>query len=296
MNYEYKGTKEKEVHLVGGMAINMTEKAKFFVHRIINSLGYEIHRVPSLKDTLIPPSYIRTLVGPFSNADSYTAVGKDFFKYFKDLCGLKPNEDVLDVGCGCGRMAAPLTKYLNRSSTYEGFDVVPVMFKWCVTNISSKYQNFHFQLADIYNKRYNPKGQFKASEYRFPYQDESFDFVFLTSVFTHMLPQDMENYFSEVSRVLKKGQRCLITYFLLNAQSLALIEAKLSTLDFKHVFGNYRTISKATPETAIAYAEEYIRALYEKFGLAIVNPIQYGSWCGREDFLSYQDIIVAVKL
>lgn len=275
--------------------MSITEKAKFFIQKIVNSLGYEIHRVPPT-DTLTPPYYIRTLVGPFSNADSYTAVGKEFFKYFKDHCDLKQNEDVLDVGCGCGQMAIPLTKYLHCSATYEGFDIVPILIKWCVTNISSKYPNFHFQLANIFNKVYNPKGKFKASEYRFPYQDESFDFVFLKSVFTHMLPQDMENYLSEVSRVLKKGQRCLITYFLLNAQSLALVDAKLSTLDFKYVLSNYRTTSKTTPESAVAYAETYIRELYEKFGLEIINPIKYGSWCGRKDYLSYQDIIIAVKV
>lgn len=284
------------MHLVEGKAMNITEKAKYFVQKIVNSLGYEIHGVPSLTDTLTPPYYIRTLVGPFSDAASYAAVGEEFFRYFKDRCGLKPNEDVLDVGCGCGQMAAPLTKYLNKGATYEGFDIVPALIKWCVANISSKYQNFHFQLADIFNKGYNPKGKFKASEYRFPYQDESFDFVFLKSVFTHMLPQDMENYLSEVSRVLKKGQRCLITYFLLNAQSLALIDAKLSTLDFKYGFGNYRTISKTTSENAVAYTEEYIHKLYEKFGLKIVNSIQYGSWCGRKDYLSYQDIIIAVRV
>jgi SAM-dependent methyltransferase len=276
--------------------MNITEQAKFFVQKIVNSLGYEIHRVPSLTDMLIPPYYIRTIVGPFSNADSYAAVGEEFLKYCKDLCGLKPNGDVLDGGCGCGQMAAPLTRYLNRNAKYEGFDVTPVLIKWCITNISSKYPNFHFQLANIYNKHYNPKGRLKASEYRFPYQDESFDFIFLKSVFTHMLPQDMENYLSEVSRVLKKGQKCLITYFLLNAQSLALIDAKLSTLDFKYSFGNYRTVSKTTPEGAIAYPETYIREKYEKLGLKIVNPIYYGSWCGRKDFLSYQDIIIAEKV
>lgn len=48
----------------------------------------------------------------------------------------------------------------------------------------------------------------------------SFDFVFLTSVFTHLLPEDMNNYFSEVVRVLTHARRCLITYFLLTFESL----------------------------------------------------------------------------
>ena len=46
-----------------------------------------------------------------------------------------------------------------------------------------KYPNYTFTLADIYNKEYNPAGRLKASEYRFPFDDETFDLVVLGSVF-----------------------------------------------------------------------------------------------------------------
>jgi len=162
-------------------------------------------------------------------------------------------------------------------------------------NISSKYPNFHFRLAELFNKRYNPKGKYKASEYKFPYGNESFDFVFAKSVFTHMLPQDMENYFSEIARVLRRGKRCLISFFLLNEESLKLINAKKSTLDFKYDFEKYRTIDPNTPESAVCYDEAFILGLYKKYGLKINQPIRYGSWCGRLNFLSYQDIIIASR-
>jgi SAM-dependent methyltransferase len=278
-----------------GKVVGITEKAKYIIQKIANSFGYEIHRISGIDTTLIPPYHIRSIVGPVANPDYYIFLGEQFFSYFKYLCGLKPNEDILDVGCGYGRMAVTLAKYLNKNATYEGFDVIPILIDWCRTNISSKYPSFHFQLVDVFNESFNPKGQFQASEYRFPYKDESFDFIFLLSVFTHMRPQDLENYLSEISRVLRKGQRCLITYFLLNTQSLAFIDAKLSTLDFNYIFGNYRSVSQITPEDAVAYDEDYVLHLYEKYGLKIVNPIHYGSWCGRMEYLSYQDIIIAVK-
>ena len=37
--------------------------------------------------------------------------------------GLKPEHRVLDIGCGVGRVALPLTRYLT-SGTYDGFDIV----------------------------------------------------------------------------------------------------------------------------------------------------------------------------
>ncbi len=152
------------------------------------------------RDELTPPKGIN-----FAGAGDFKEIGGEFLQYFIELGELKPNGKVLDVGCGIGRMAVPLTNYLTDGGTYEGFDIVADGINWCRKEISPKYPNFHFQSADIYNKEYNPKGKYKASEYKFPYGDESFDFVFLTSVFTHTLPNDMENYFSEIARVLKRG-------------------------------------------------------------------------------------------
>jgi ubiquinone/menaquinone biosynthesis C-methylase UbiE len=242
-------------------------------------------------DTLMPPASARAFVG----GGNFREIGEEFLQYFIRLACLKPNENVLDVGCGIGRMAIPLTKYLNENGSYEGFDIVSRSVDWLRKNITPKYPNFHFQLADIFNKEYNPKGRYSASEYKFPYENESFDFVFLTSVFTHMLPQDMKNYFYEIARVLKKQGKCLITFFLLNDEARKLIDAKKSKLDFKYVFGGYRTTNKSVPEAAIAYDEQMVRVLFEKHGLRIKEPIHYGSYCGRQNFLSYQDIIIASK-
>jgi ubiquinone/menaquinone biosynthesis C-methylase UbiE len=271
--------------------MNITMRVKTFVQTIANRLGYEIYKLPPM----VPLAHMRVLVGPFANAHSYQAVAEEFMNYFKNIGGLKPNESVLDVGCGCGQMAAALTGYLDKSAIYEGFDIVSTMIKWCERNISSKYPNFHFTRADIFNGSFNPSGRYTAATYKFPYKDQSFDFVFLKSVFTHMLPEDLENYLSEIARVMKSGGRCLISYFLLNTESLKSIESKSSTLDFKHVFGTYRTINEAAPEEAVAYNEEYVRNLYDKFGLHIIEPVYYGSWCSRRNFLSYQDIVIASR-
>jgi SAM-dependent methyltransferase len=244
------------------------------------------------RDELTPPK--RMILG-YGDFKDFKIVGEMFFRYFIELGGLKPDERILDVGCGIGRMALPLTKYLDKRGIYEGFDPVVDGIKWCKKKISPKYPNFHFQLVDIYNKIYNPKGKYKASNYKFPYENESFDFIFLASVFTHMLPQDMENYFREITRILRRDGRCLITFFLLNKESLQLINACKSTLNFKYEFEEFRTTSPDRPEDAVCYDEAFIFGLYEKYGLKIKHPIHYGSWCGRRNFLSGHDIIVASK-
>jgi hypothetical protein len=48
------------------------------------------------------------------------------------------------------------------------------------------------------------------------------------------------------------------------------------------------------PEEAIAFDEKWVRRLYESRGLKVVR-LDYGSWCGRENYVSYQDLMLAVK-
>ncbi len=239
---------------------------------------------------MVPP---RKMI--FVGDGDYKSVGLEFRDLFTKYGGLKPEHRVLDVGCGTGRMAVPLTGYLAPNSEYHGFDIVKRAIDWCQKNITPRHPNFHFSHCDIHNHNYNPHGAYQASAYKFPYQSASFDFVFLTSVFTHMFPPDMENYLNEIFRVLKKGGTCFITFFLMNEESQDLIQRNSSTQPFLHERGGCFTTTPESPEVAIAFPEPYIRQLFGRLGLSIVEPIRFGSWCGRRQFLSYQDIVIAKK-
>lgn len=210
------------------------------------------------RERLTPPSRLM-FIGP----GDFKEIGNEFLGYFRDIAGLKSDETILDVGCGIGRMAVPLTGYLQ-NGRYEGFDIVSEGIDWCTKTITPRFPHFRFQLADVYNKAYHPQGRYKASEYRFPYQDSEFDFVFLTSVFTHMLPDEVARYFSEIARVLKPGGRCLITFFLLNDESLRFLENGKSTMDFLYCHEGYRTINDETHELVIAYDEKEVFELFRK--------------------------------
>ena len=243
------------------------------------------------KDSMIPPKSMTAYIG----RSDFKKVGKVFRNYFIKFARLEKNAKVLDIGCGIGRNAVPLTDYLNESGSYWGIDVVESGINWCNERISTKYPNFKFIHSDILNKHYNKNGSVLAHEYKFPFVDETFDFVFLTSVFTHMFPQDIENYMREISRVLKHKGNCLITFFIINNESKRLMEYPESSFNFKFHGDGYFCYKEVDPEAAIAYEEEYIVKLFRSNGIIIDNSIHYGSWCGRDDYLSYQDIVIAVK-
>src|SRR5882762_5702897 len=58
--------------------------------------------------------------------------------------GLGPNDYLIDVGCGSGRLAKPLSDYL--AGPYLGIDVVPELVEYAQTLVSRP--DWRFEVAD----------------------------------------------------------------------------------------------------------------------------------------------------
>jgi len=232
----------------------------------------------------LPPLHLRRYVGPLR---SFESSGAEFMGYLRSLAELQPSERVLDIGCGCGQMALHLKNYLDESGGYVGVDIHRPSISWCQRKIARRHKNFQFAHIDVRNLAYNPNAAQRAEAYQFPFADRSFDLILLKSVFTHMRPPEVSNYLSEVARLLKNDGRCLATFFLLNEE-----QARLANdLAFNYGEGEWRYMHEHSPESAVAYDESFVMQLLEKYGLAVEKRI-YGSWSGREDGLSYQDMLL----
>jgi SAM-dependent methyltransferase len=238
---------------------------------------------------MVPPAEM-----DFVGGGDFLAIGEAIVESAINHAGLQSSDDVLDIGCGIGRVAIPLTQHLDEDARYEGFDIVSSGIEWCQAKIRSRYPNFHFEVADIRNSYYNPSGTTRASEFRFPYKDESFGFAFATSVFTHMLPVDVEHYLAEASRVLRPGGRLLATFFLLNEESLAGIAAGRAQLLPGPDLGGYRIASQDSPEAVVFYEEPFLTEAIRRQGFVVDPPLMYGSWPGR-DSGGVQDALVLRK-
>jgi SAM-dependent methyltransferase len=224
-------------------------------------------------------------------AGDFLEVGQEFTELLVERCSIGAHTRLLDVGCGVGRLAVPLTRLLTLGS-YDGFDVSRSAIRWCSRNISVGYPHLGFQHVDIRNAEYNPRGPIQPSSFRFPYSDCSFDCVIAMSLYTHLLQDAAVRFASESARVLRPGGYLLSTFFLLNAQSRQLSRNGLGSYRFDTRIDSAYVHDPGHPEAAVAYDEEEVAAFHGALGLELMPPVLYGAWCGRQASRGFQDIAV----
>lgn len=261
---------------------------KAFGRRVVCDLADVRDRVAGRSRPLTPPRRMWELVGG-GDAD-FHALGQSQLALLKTI-GLAPEHRVLDVGSGIGRLASPLTQYLVSPGGYDGIEIIPQAVGWCQRTITAAHAGFRFHQADVRNDRYNPRGRVRASEYVFPFADETFDFVFLGSVFTHMYAPDMRNYLAEIVRVMKPGAVGVISYYLLDEARRAQMSVG-GALRFDTALDGCWCAFPEVPEAAIAFERAEVERAYADLGLRITK-LMPGAWdrSGRQD----QDIVIAVK-
>lgn len=227
-------------------------------------------------DAILPPAHLRIYYYGTWDRKRFARGCEDVRTELK-LQGLRPEHRVLDVGSGIGPLALGLVGYLRGG--YDGVEIHKEAVEWCQREITPRHPQFRFHRADIFSGAYNPRGSVAAKAYRFPFHDHSFDFILLASVFTHMLPDEVEHYVSEISRLLKSDGVCVASYFLLNDESRPGVDAGRSfmTFDVPHTSGVCRLHSEAVPEAAVAFEETFVRAIHQRAGLR-VRDLRRGRW------------------
>jgi SAM-dependent methyltransferase len=236
----------------------------------------------------IPPNHMRIRVGVgnriFANHVIYVTGPKDFWMhvFHAGLCRL--DSTIVDIGCGCGRYAHPLRDYRFRSErfsgSYIGIDIDEEMLSWCRRNYDSA--RFSFHRSNHASKAY--RGEENGnSHYRIPLPDQSADFVFSTSLFTHLLEEQLTNYCQESRRILKPGGRMAMACFSLDHPPPTYGDRHT----FRHQIGNAFVESLEVPEAAVAYREEFLVGMARMAGFRTAEvQAAPGDWqpillCGR---------------
>jgi SAM-dependent methyltransferase len=189
---------------------------------------------------------------------------------------------MLDIGCGCGLITLDITgvgslgDYLGPLGLYVGIDTNKDLIRWAKKSISRKHDNFYFRHLAVGN------GNIPFLE------GYLFDVILCKSLFTHLLPNEAGTYLKWISKSLVPNGKCLSTFFLLNGQDLT------GKFTFKYRDGPIAYQRKTRPRLAVAYDEKWLVSLFN--GLGFSWDIRYGTWSGRQNGLSFQDIVILRKV
>ena len=232
----------------------------------------------------------------FVGDGDYRVIGAEFLDHFVRMGGLETTDDVLDIGCGIGRIAVPLTQFLNpEKAIYRGLDPVRNGIEWCKRAITPAYPNFRFECADIRNALYNPEGEISGRGIRLPFQDGTFDFTAMISVATHLPPDEIEAYCSEVFRVLRPGGRLFLTAFVMCADDDPPHPDRDARLKaFEKADGQpCWHLRGENPMAAVGFEDAFLDDALTTAGFDI-HTKSFGAWRGKAA-AHYQDFLIARK-
>lgn len=222
----------------------------------------------------LPPNHLRIRIGVgnrfFSNQTFYLLVGEPFWLYHMASGAVSPTSTIVDIGCGCGRLAHHLRDFhyqdVRFTGKYIGIDIDEEMLDWCRGHFDAP--RFEFLHSTHANKSYAQAGEGTRS-YTIPVPDNSVDFVFSTSLFTHLLEVELRNYLDESFRIMKHGARISMSFFCLDYPP----PTYGGRHTFSHRVGNAAVESLAVPEAAVAYTEAFMIDLAREAGFSDVGVI-----------------------
>jgi SAM-dependent methyltransferase len=188
------------------------------------------------------------------------------------LGGLRPDDRILDIGSGVGRVAIPLTGFLSVAGAYTGVDMWPDGVAWCTRAITSRFPNFTFRFFDAHHPQFNPTGCVPITDVRLPVDDGVFDFVILGAI-NHLSASELQALVREGGRALRPGGTYVGTWFVVDASSEAVLPPAATAV----------ACDDATMRATLALGSLRLRALHP------------GSWRAGPDSLTYQDVVIAEK-
>jgi SAM-dependent methyltransferase len=213
--------------------------------------------------------------------DAYSAPDWDFYKRSGEgtaafLAGMMRKYVPLDRpgsiyewGCGPARVVRHLPAQLGPSVAVYGTDYNPQTIEWCKANIT----NIRFELNGL-----NPP---------LPFDDNTFDFIYCISVFTHLSEATSLNWANEIYRVLKPNGVFLATTAGDQAFERELLDKEKKAYQTEGVVvrGNYEEGKKMY---LARHSPKYVReSLLKKFRIEEHSPsgfpfIEQDYWVARK--------------
>jgi SAM-dependent methyltransferase len=222
---------------------------------------------PELKE--LPPNHLRIRIGVgnriLANHVHFLEMGSGAWLDFlaRQLC--TASSDVVELGCGCGRIARPL-KGAWFKGTYVGVDLDSEMIHYCRAHFPR--DKFSFVLSphrsETYSSGHLSKSTVNTKKLRVA-DTSSKDFVFSISLYSHLLEAEFNEYLQESARILRPGGMMYLSFFCMDHVELG------RRWTFGYKLGSSHVENTALPEAAVAYTQEYVYRAVQQVGFEDVT-------------------------
>ncbi|MFZ4718200.1 MAG: class I SAM-dependent methyltransferase [Ilumatobacteraceae bacterium] len=233
--------------------------------------------------TPVPPANFRFMG---ESEERYVQLGDEMVARIGTVVDLAACRRVVDIGCGYGRIGAAFLRS-GFAGRYDGFDMLRPHLEWCNAHLGNRRFRYHYM--DIHSERYNPSGTLQQTDVRFDVPAGTADLVVLTSVFTHMYPDDIVHYLHECRRLVSPKGRVYATFFVLDDVQAS----RRNHYELPHELTPFcRYMSPDEPLHVIGYTQEWLREQFAATGFRLDGEVRHGAWSGEPDAFDFQDTVV----
>ena len=176
---------------------------------------------------------------------------------------------ILDIGFGTGRLGQGIVDTLGTVRNSTGIEVSRPHVEWCREQFKA-HSFMQFIEVEMHNERYRPHGSTVRAP--LPLPNSAFDIACLFSVFTHLLPNDIEFYLGELARVLEGEGRVIFTLYQDNA-------SPDFSVNPKNAFGPY----EASPLHRVRYNRHFLAEKIRRHGFTVLRSDR--QWLQNQDLV-----------
>jgi SAM-dependent methyltransferase len=226
---------------------------------------------PGLRD--LPPNHLCVRIGAgnriLNGHIEFLQTGARCWLSFLSRNYCTSSSDVVELGCGCGRVARALKDPPWEpwfEGTYVGVDIDKEMIDYCRKNFPA--ERFEFILSPHKSATYSPfnsSTKSEASPGLVIVPSDSKDFVYSLSLYSHLLETETLDYLKETYRILRDNGIMYLTFFCIEHVPLG------RRWTFQHRWGNAYVESTRYPEAAVAYHEAFMIELAGNSGFRDVT-------------------------
>ena len=212
----------------------------------------------------LPPNHLRIRTGVgnrvFTNHIDFIEFGSRVWLNFLSRQYCTFASDVVELGCGCGRIAWPL-KDDWFEGTYVGVDIDSEMVEYCRSTFPDG--RFRFVIAPHNSATYSVKHSngSRVAPKLIISDSNSKDLVYSVSLYSHLLESEISDYFMESFRILRNGGIMHLTFFCIEHVELG------GRWTFAHRRGNAYIETEQYPEAAVAYHQAFLIDSGKKLGI-----------------------------